>query len=97
MPARPLDVALFDKGLITAVDIKDLPPEAASYSENIDGDAIGGINDQLVDGLDSFYSDYRNRKILINVAVWLVAKEISGKSKEEMEKMSEDCRKNEVY
>lgn len=42
MPTRPLDIALFDKGLITSVDPKDLPLESASYSENIDGDAIGG-------------------------------------------------------
>jgi hypothetical protein len=49
-------------------------------------------NLQLVDGLDTFYSDYRNRVIQVPGAVWLVVNEISGKSDAEMEKMIESWR-----
>jgi hypothetical protein len=49
---------------------------------------------QIADGLTKFYEDYRNRKIQIAKAVWLVLNAISGKSEQEMEKMTESFRKN---
>ena len=51
-------------------------------------------NLQLVDGLDTFYSDYRNRVIPTHDAVWLVVNEISGKSDAEMQTMIESWRKS---
>ncbi|WP_155774371.1 hypothetical protein [Burkholderia pseudomultivorans] len=33
---------------------------------------------QIVDGLNQFYSDFRNRNIMIHDAVWLVLEQISG-------------------
>jgi hypothetical protein len=33
---------------------------------------------QFTDGLDSFFGDYRNRKIAIADAVWVILSEISG-------------------
>ena len=51
-------------------------------------------NIQISDGLDTFYSDYRNRKIKIDGAMWLVAQEISGTPKTQMETMIENWRKN---
>jgi hypothetical protein len=51
-------------------------------------------NIQLVDGLNEFYSDYRNRKIKIAGAIWLVVNSISGKPNDEFEKMIESWRKN---
>jgi hypothetical protein len=56
----------------------------------------GVTNSQLVQGLDVFYEDYRNRRIRIPGGVWLVLNEISGKSKDEMQKMVENYRKNAV-
>jgi hypothetical protein len=50
-------------------------------------------NLQLADGLDAFYSDYRNREIAVDGAVWLVVNEISGKSDAEMQTMIENWRK----
>ena len=38
----------------------------------------GLVNGQLADGLDLFYSDYRNRSIKVSVAVWLVVQMIAG-------------------
>jgi len=32
----------------------------------------------VVDGLDNFYGDYRNRKILVQDAVWLVLNNVAG-------------------
>jgi hypothetical protein len=40
--------------------------------------------------LDVFYSDYRNRKIAIPSAVWLVLKSIAGTPKEELDKVIEN-------
>ena len=53
-------------------------------------------NGQLVDGLDKFYSDFRNRRIKVNDAVWLVLNQVAGEPEAEMEKMIENWRKNTV-
>jgi hypothetical protein len=41
-----------------------------------------------------FYKDYRNRKIRIYDAVWLVLNSIAGKPQDELDKMIESFRKN---
>jgi hypothetical protein len=51
-------------------------------------------NDQLADGLDEFYKDYRNRSIRISSATWLVLNSIAGTDKAELEKKIENFRKN---
>jgi len=51
---------------------------------------------QLVDGLNDFYSDYRNRGIAIDRAVWLVLNGIAGTPKEKVERMIEAARKNAI-
>jgi hypothetical protein len=60
---------------------------SAKYLNNV-------TNVQLADGLDTFFSDYRNRRIETSDAVWLVLNEISGKSDAEMQQMIESWRKN---
>ena len=49
---------------------------------------------QVRDGLNNFYEDYRNRKIMVSDAIWLVLQSIGGTPKEEMEKMIEEWRRN---
>jgi len=49
---------------------------------------------QIIDGLNDFYSDYRNRRIEIMGAIWLVVNGIAGTPKEVMDKMIESWRKN---
>lgn len=51
-------------------------------------------NQQLADGLDSFYKDYRNRSILIHDAVWVVVRTIAGTPQQEIDKLIENLRKN---
>ena len=51
-------------------------------------------NSQVVDGLDILYEDYRNRKIMVSNAVWIVLNEIAGKSSDEMDEMIRNYRKN---
>jgi hypothetical protein len=51
-------------------------------------------NDQLADGLDAFYKDYRNRSIRVHDAVWIVVNNIAGTPQEEMDKMIENWRKS---
>ena len=43
---------------------------------------------------DFIYEDFKNRKIKIYNAVWLVGQQIAGKSSGEMEKIIEVYRKN---
>jgi len=50
-------------------------------------------NGQLVDGVDEFYSDYRNRRITVDNAVWLVMNEIGGTPRAQIEKMIENWRR----
>ena len=49
---------------------------------------------QLVGGLNTFYSDYRNRRIKVFAAVWLVVQGIAGTPPEELEKSTESWRRN---
>jgi len=51
-------------------------------------------NIQLVDGLNEFYSDFKNRKIVVFKAVWLVLQQIAGKPAEEMDKIIESWRRH---
>ncbi len=69
-------------------------PIAKSFSDNITKFVSGVTNAQLSDGLDSFYEDYRNRRIRVDHGVWLVLNEISGKPKDDMDRMIENWRRN---
>lgn len=71
--------------------LTDAADSFASYSEKYLGNVT---NVQLADGLDSFYSDFRNRSISLDNAVWLVVNSIAGKPQAEMDKMIESFRRN---
>lgn len=47
---------------------------------------------QLLDGLNDFYSDYRNRRVVIPGALNYVSSAISGKPKADLETMAEQMR-----
>ncbi len=49
---------------------------------------------QIVKGLNAFYSDYKNKKILLHNAVWLVVNGIEGTPQKELDMMIESWRKN---
>jgi hypothetical protein len=51
-------------------------------------------NGQVADGVTAFYEDFRNRKILMKDAVWIVVNMIAGKSEDEIKTMTESFRKN---
>jgi hypothetical protein len=59
----------------------------AQYFRNV-------TNGQVVDGLDSFYSDYRNRSILVHDAVWLAVNEITGTPRGRLDAMIENWRRS---
>lgn len=65
-----------------------------SYNEHFSKYFKNVTTDQLVDGLDSFYADYRNRRIMVTGAVWLVVNGIAGTPQEELDKMIENFRRN---
>ena len=48
---------------------------------------------QIADGLDEFYKDFRNRSIRVRNAISYISLEISGASKEKLEKVLRDLRK----
>jgi hypothetical protein len=49
-------------------------------------------NIRIVDGLDAFYSDAKNRGILVHGAMWLVLNQIAGKPPAEMQALVEKWR-----
>jgi|SRR6267142_3406165 len=49
---------------------------------------------QLNDGLNDFFLDYKNRRIEVDDAIWLVLNGIAGTPKEKLEKMIESYRRN---
>jgi len=51
-------------------------------------------NIQLTEGLDTFYADPRNHRILVYNATWLVLNQIAGKPAVEMQPLIENYRKN---
>ena len=53
---------------------------------------IGITNDQIVDGLNKFYEDFRNRGILLTQAIYVVKKQIKGASPEEIDAVCEYLR-----
>ena len=77
-----------DKNSNSVVDVFEY------YNDYLDNQFTNVTNAQIVDWLNEFYDDFRNRKIRIIFAVWLVVNEIAGEPKEEMEKMILDYRKN---
>src|SRR5262249_18562998 len=67
---------------------------AETYTYLLNKYVANVTNFQMVDGLDKFYEDFRNRRIEVSAGVWLVLNEISGKSEPEMQKMIENWRKS---
>jgi hypothetical protein len=67
---------------------------AESYDFHFDKYLSNVTVGQLSDGLDTFYKDYRNRKIRIEPGVWLTLNSIAGTPQAEVDKMVEDFRKN---
>jgi hypothetical protein len=73
-------------------------------SPNASAEAVSSYNDyvqkylnhvsvgQIVDGMNDFYNDYRNRSILIPDAAWLVLNNIAGTPKDQIDKMTENWR-----
>ena len=49
---------------------------------------------QVRDGLDSFYADYKNRRIPLYNAVWVVVRGIAGTPEEELNIEIEFCRQD---
>ena len=49
---------------------------------------------QLADGLNEFYSDYRNRSIRISDGVWVVVRQIAGDKPQDIEELITNLRRN---
>ncbi|TDN69096.1 hypothetical protein [Paraburkholderia sp. BL10I2N1] len=65
------DVSSKDGELKITSALDSYSTEAQKYLSNV---TVG----QIADGLNQFYSDFRNRNIMIHDAVWLVLEQISG-------------------
>jgi hypothetical protein len=51
-----------------------------SYTDNYNKLMTGKTERQIIDGIDQFYQDYKNRNIEIHTAVWLILVQINGGS-----------------
>ncbi len=51
-------------------------------------------NIQIMEGLDSFYVDSRNRKILVTNAVWIVLNTLTGTPQDKLDMMVENWRQS---
>jgi hypothetical protein len=67
-----------------------------SFSDYYKKYFLNVTNFQIVDGLDEFYSDYRNRRIEILGGIWLVVNGIAGTPKDKLDSMIESWRKNAI-
>jgi hypothetical protein len=76
-----------DKDASSADAIESFKAYSEKYARN-------PTNDQIADGLNTFYADYRNRSILIYDAVWVVLNSIAGTPQEKLDKMIENLRNN---
>lgn len=65
-----------------------------SYTEYTSKYFKNVTNVQLVDGLDTFYADFRNRRILVSNAVWLVVNGIAGTPQKKLDTLIESWRSN---
>lgn len=55
-----------------------LSPIASSYKQNVEKFIAGKPNKQFLDGMNSFYTDYRNRNIATHDAILVVFRSIIG-------------------
>jgi hypothetical protein len=67
---------------------------ADSYDEYVNKYFKNVTSGQLADGLDSFFTDFRNRSILVHNAVWLVVNQAAGVPQEQVDLMIENWRRN---
>jgi hypothetical protein len=65
-----------------------------AYQEYFQKYLVNVTGYQLVNGLDNFYSNYRNRRIKVNGAVWLVLNGIAGTPEDKLNKLIESWREN---
>lgn len=96
-------VGVFD-GVILGCNFAHWSYEANSAQSQSISDAVSSCDShkarflanvksgQLVDGLNAFYDDFRNRSIVIDFAVWLVLNQIAGTSN--VNTMIENFRRN---
>jgi len=77
-----------------AADVDASAKAFASYVEYTKKYLTNVTVGQIVDGLNAFYGDYKNRRIQTSGAVWLVLLGIAGVPAEELNKKIENWRRN---
>jgi hypothetical protein len=76
------NLPLYQKEFPT-VDPKDIFQKMCASNTQFDYDGI--TMGQFVDGMDVFYTDYRNKQLYATWAIELVRDQIKGKSREELD------------
>lgn len=67
MPRESFDIKLFNKGIISSVDAEDIPVDSASYSENIDGDAVEG----RLQGIPASTTKFSDKGLYVGKSAWI--------------------------
>ena len=94
--------SLYSLGPIDKRELKKLQGKELEYGEAALRNYFSNYNRyflntsiiQIVDGLDVFYEDFKNRKIFVSEAINFVVLQIAGVPSDEMEKMIEEARRN---
>jgi|SRR5215472_8267230 len=87
-----LSLAGIDKN---AKDYKEVSERITTSYANQRAKYVANVTHiQLSDGLDAFYADSANRRILVHDAMWLVVNRIAGTPEAELKEMIESYRKS---
>ena len=66
----------------------------SNFNANYNKYFLKTANKQIVAGLDNFYTDNRNRKIMLFDATWIIVNEIAGGSKGYIDEMIKEYREH---
>ncbi len=91
--------AIYTLGMIDGVETAGamLTQKSRSVSDDFESDFarlfVKTEVKQLREGMDRFYSDFRNRRVPTSDALWLVALQISGVPEDEVERLTVSVRR----
>jgi hypothetical protein len=83
-----LEKAIYTSGMRDGVNVGEgISPDPELFTSRAAELLAKKNTKQLVDGIDHFYSDFRNRSIPTYAALWMVAMEINGVDARKIEDM----------
>ena len=94
LDGQHLGLNLAVEGLETQDRVRGIATLEAAYDSSFDRYLKDVTNGQLVDGLDAFYGDARNRTIPVINSIWVVLNRIDGTPEAEIEALVDGLRRS---